>query len=326
MKRGAWADDVSALQRKSKNGVIRTSVLKAMGVGAKTIVDRTAGGPWQRILPGLVLLHNGQPTRLQRNTAAVMFGGADAMLTGRAGLALHGFSKAVNTSGVPLLIPHDKHRKDVAFVEVERTWRLPEPTKLSGLPVAPLERCLLDAARRIADERTCIALIAEVIQRGAVDVDNLFAELNEGSGRGSAVPRRALRELSAGAHSVAEVQAQKLYSRSGLPAMEHDVDIFDESGEWICTTENWLDPVALAWEVDSLAFHLSVKEHEETVLRRSRVESTGIVVAAHLPRTIRDQPELVLADLRAKYEIACNRPRPKVTAVPRARSSYEVAS
>ncbi|MDJ0393518.1 hypothetical protein QMK17_09255 [Rhodococcus sp. G-MC3] len=131
--------------------------------------------------------------------------GSDAMLTGRAGLVLHGFSKAVNTNGVPLLIPHDKHRKDVSFVEVERTWRLPESTQLSGLPVAPLGRCLLDAARRIADERICTALIAEVVQRGAVDVESLLVELNEGSGRGSAVPRRVLHELSAGAHSVAEV-------------------------------------------------------------------------------------------------------------------------
>lgn len=124
MKRGGWATDEHLLRQHSKNSVIRTSVLRKMGVGAKTIVDRTAGGPWQRILPGLVLLHNGPPTWTQRVTAALMYGAGDAMLTGRAGLALHGYSTSAHHSQTMLLIPHASHRKDTSFVAVERTWRL----------------------------------------------------------------------------------------------------------------------------------------------------------------------------------------------------------
>jgi len=146
MKRGGWATDEHLLRQHSKNSVIRTSVLRKMGVGAKTIVDRTAGGPWQRILPGLVLLHNGPPTWTQRVTAAVMYGGGEAMLTGRAGLALHGYSTSAHHSQTMLLIPHGSHRKDTSFVSVERTWRLPGAVRKSGLSVAPLDRCLLDAA------------------------------------------------------------------------------------------------------------------------------------------------------------------------------------
>ena len=42
-------------------------------------------------------------------------------------------------------------------------------------------------------------------------------ELASGSGRGSALPREVLREISAGVRSVAEADARTLVQRSGLP-------------------------------------------------------------------------------------------------------------
>ncbi|XWO25558.1 hypothetical protein C5142_15605 [Rhodococcus sp. BGS-1C] len=315
MKRGGWATDEHLLRQHSKNSVIRTSVLRKMGVGAKTIVDRTAGGPWQRILPGLVLLHNGPPTWTQRVTAAVMYGGGEAMLTGRAGLALHGYSTSAHHSQTMLLIPHGSHRKDTSFVSVERTWRLPGAVRKSGLSVAPLDRCLLDAARRTVDEKACTALIAEVVQRGDADVVSLLTELNEGCGRGSAVPRRVLRDLGAGAHSVAELEAQKLYARSGLPPMVHNWNVYADDGKLIGCFDNWLDPVGFVWEIDSFEHHSSPAAYEKTMTRRASAQGYGLVVVSHTPRAIRTQPEVVIADLQRAYQLALQRPRPNVRAV-----------
>lgn len=326
MKRGGWAADEFALQQKSRSGVIRRSVLMGMGVAAKTIVDRTVGGgPWQRILPGLVLLHNGQPSRQQRNTAAVMYGGDDAMLSGRAGLALHGFGTSAQPSKSLLLIPQGKHRKDISFVEVERTWRPPEPVKKVGLPVAPLNRCLLDAARRMTDQRACTALIAEVVQRGAVDVGSLLTELDKGSGRGSALPRRALRELLGGAHSVAEVDAAQLYARSGLPPGMNNVAIYTEAGEFIMIADNWIDDVAVSLETDSFEHHASPQAYEQTASRRVSAEGHGVIVVSHSPNAIRTQPDKVMDDWRKAYQRALERPRPNVVAIPRD-ASHRAAS
>lgn len=315
MKRGGWADDDYALRQKSKNGVIRTSVLKAMGVGAKTIVDRTSGGPWQRILPGLVLLHNGQPSQQQRNTAASMYGGDGSMLSGRSGLALHGFGTAKTSADVLVLIPPERHRKDVSFVVTERTERMPESTTKMGLPVAPLDRSLLDASRRVRDRRACVALFAEVVQRGAVDVQSLLVELNEGCGRGSAVPRRALLELLGGAHSVAEVDAEKLFERSGLPPSVANVDLYTESGEFIMTTDRWFDDVACACETDSYLHHASPADYEKTIKRRANAEGHGVVVTSHTPKMIAEEPERVAADVLTAYRRAQERPRPNIVAV-----------
>lgn len=315
MKRGDWAADAQALRRHSKNLVIRTSVLRALGVGAKTIVDRTAGGPWQRILPGLVLLHNGPPTWLQRTTAAVMYGGDEALLTGRAGLALHGFSKSAHHDEAMLLIPQGIHRKSTSFVTVERTWRMPSALVRSQLPTAPIDRCLLDTARHMSDEKACAALIAHVIQRGDVDAVSLLQELNDGCGRGTAMPRRVLRELGPGAHSIAELQAQKLYAGTGLPPMVQNWYIYTEAGEFIACTDNWIDNVAVAWEIDSFECHSSPTAYEKTVERRANMTGHGMIVLAHTPRAIRTNPRAVVEDLFRAYQQAQQRPRPNLVAV-----------
>lgn len=325
MKRGGWADDDYALRQKSKNGVIRTSVLRAMGVGAKTIVDRTSGGPWQRILPGLILLHNGQPSRIQRDTAASMYGGDGSMLSGRTGLALHGFGESKSSADILLLIPPERHRKDVSFIVTERTERMPTATIKMGLPVAPIDRCLLDAARRIRDRRTCIALIAEVVQRGVVDVGSLLTELDDGCGRGSAVPRRALHELLGGAHSVAEVDAEKLYERSGLPPSQANVDLYTEDGVFIMNTDRWFDEVGLANEIDSYLHHASPADYEKTVKRRAGAEGHGVIVTAFTPKMIAEEPQRVIEELRRAYRRAQERPRPNIIAVPRG-TRYRAAS
>lgn len=316
MKRGDWAQDRELLMRHARNGVIGSAKLRRLGVGAKTIVDGTTGGPWQRILPGLVLLHNGQPTRHERNTAAVMYGGTDVMLSGRAGLALHGFGASTQTTDTLLLIPDERNRKDSKFVVVERTTRLPEATTKRGLPVAPIDRCLLDASRRISDLRQCTALIAEVVQRGGAEIRALMRELDEGSSRGSAVPRRALHDLGDGAHSVAEVDARALCARSGLPPSMANCVILSEAGEFIAIMDNWWDDVAMGEEIESFQHHASPAAFEKTYERRTGIQSHGIVLTAHTPKAIRTQPNSVIADLRRAYDEASARPRPNVRAIP----------
>ena len=52
--------------------------------------------------------------------------------------------------------------------------------------------------------------LAEAVQRGDVSPASLSDELESGSNRGSALPRKILREVSADIHSVAEADAREL--------------------------------------------------------------------------------------------------------------------
>jgi hypothetical protein len=300
------------LQDASTDCVATTADLKSVGVAATAIVRECgAGGSWQRMLPGVVLLHNGPPTVHQRLVSALRYAGTEAQLTGQAALNLHGYTSTV-AGNILILLPQHRNKKSSGFVTVERTWRLPEPVERSGLACAPPIRATLDAARRVSDPSACKALMAHVIQRGGVTVEQLAAELSGGSDRGSALPRATLRELGKDAHSVAEIAAQKLYSEAELPLMVHNREVFDSHGHFLCKPDGWIDDLALAWEIDSLQHHLTPADHERTVLRRQRMEAAGVVVVAHMPKQIFRTPAVVLEQLRRAVLRARARPRPDV--------------
>ncbi|MDH6282191.1 hypothetical protein [Prescottella agglutinans] len=316
MRRGGWADDPAALFELGTNGIVRTQALLDAGVARGTISGRCRrGGPWQRVLPGVVALQNAPLSTLQRNTAALIYGGDSAVLSGHAALGIHGYDHSAGKGDVLLLVPSTKHRKDFSFVTVERTWRMPAHIRKGTLRIAPIARSLLDAARRTSLPDACRALLVGAVQRGDVEVAHLADELDNGSCRGSALPRRVVRELSDDAHSIAEIDAQKLYATTGLPAMAHNRDVVGADGSWIARPDGWIDDVAVAWEIDSLKHHFTAQDHEATLLRRARMQRHGIIVVAHLPKQIRQDPRTVIADLVAAYEQGLERERPNVTCV-----------
>ncbi|WP_433609049.1 hypothetical protein [Prescottella agglutinans] len=316
MRRGGWADDPAGLFQLGTNGIVRTQALLEAGVTRGTISGRCRrGGPWQRVLPGVVALQNAPLSTLQRNTAALIYGGDSAILSGHAALGIHGYDHSAGKGDVLLLIPSTKHRRDFSFVTVERTWRMPAHVRKGTLRIAPIARSLLDAARRTSLPDACRALLVGAVQRGDVEVSHLAEELDNGSCRGSALPRRIVRELSDDAHSVAEIDAQKLYATAGLPAMSHNRDVVAADGTWIACPDGWIDDVAVAWEIDPLKHHFTAQAHEATLLRRARMQRHGIIVVAHLPKQIRHDPHTVIADLVAAYEHDLERQRPNVTCV-----------
>lgn len=295
----------------SCDGVVLSTTLQQLGMARSSIARRCGkGGAWQRILPGVVILHNGYPSQRQRSIAALMYGGADALLTGTSALVAYGFD--VPSTSAHVLIPQTRTRLPTAFVHIERTWRMPNGTTRGSLRCAPVERAVLDACRRMTSADPCRALLTKVLQRGDASLQALVEELAAGSDRGSALPRTVLGELSANAHSIAEVRARKLYRGFRLPQMIHNPDIVSGAGEFIARPDGWIDSVAMAWEIDSLAHHMSVRDHIATVRRRERMLACGIEVVTHLPSQLDDEPHLVETQLRAGYKRASERPRPDV--------------
>ncbi|MCP2294730.1 hypothetical protein APR11_001137 [Nocardia amikacinitolerans] len=306
--------DIEVLAQASVDSVIRARHLRELGVSSDMIVRRCApGGPWQRILPGVVLLHNGRPTPSQRNQAALSYAGPEAVLTGHAGLGVHGLPDSASMREVHVLVPHRRQPSSSGFVVVERSTRIPDPIGKSGLRVAPGTRCAVDAARRSHRSSECRSLLTRAIQRGLTSPAQLAVELGECSKRGTALVRATVKELTADAHSVAELAAQRLYRTFRLPTMEHNIDIVDATGKFVARPDGWIDELAVAWEIDSLGHHLSIADHERTLERRARMERLGIIVVAHLPRQIQHDQQTVLADLRAAVARATLRPRPPVT-------------
>ena len=315
---GLWVDDGMAEFMGGR--VVRVGALEACGLSRAAIARRCrSGGPWQRLMPGIVLLHSGPSTRDDLRRGAVLYGsrgGERCVITGLDALALQGLRNIPNPSGpVHLLIDTHVQRIGHGRVLLERTERLPEPSP-GRWPLAPVARAVLDHARRSRDRGLVRAAVAEAVQRGHCSAVELAMELAAGSKRGSALPRAVLGEVADGVRSPAEADARSLVRSSGLPAPLWNPRLHDAAGRFLATPDAWFDDVAMAWEIDSKEWHLGPDEYAATIERRNRLMAAGVVVVHHLPSVIRQRPAQVLQDLRVNHAQAALRPRPLLTAEP----------
>lgn len=264
------------------------------------------------MLPGIVLLTSAPPTPDQCIEAALLHGGPDAMITGLWAAHRYGLRKAPTPAEVHILVPAAREVASAGFVLVERTTRLPSSVRRDGTPLAPLHRAVLDGARRLRDFDAVRAMLAEPVQRRMCTPQVLADELERGSQRGSALPRRALAEIGEGAHSVAEADSLWLWKRAGLPPCARNVKVFDAHGRYVGTPDAWCDQVALAWEIDSRDYHQDPAGYARTLERNARYAAAGVVVLQTLPSRLRSQPKAVIEELRAAFAAARDRPRPNV--------------
>jgi len=188
------------------------------GFSERTVYRRCLdGGPWQRILPGVILLFTGRPTRTQQVHAALLLCGPDAVVTGLEACRRHGVrrgpARPVVDSGeyaeVQVLIPDDRQVRSVGFVHVTRTKRMPGGPTRDGVPLAPVPRACTDAVRRLRSRGEIAEVFSDAVQRGLCTISSLAEELDSGSRRGIAAPTAVLRELRAGVRSAAELAAKR---------------------------------------------------------------------------------------------------------------------
>jgi hypothetical protein len=314
MDRGAWDRVDDELWKHSRFGVIRASALETLGISQVTTYRQCQpGGRWRHLLPGVVMLARSLPTARQRIEAALTFAKHDAVVTGFQAARLYGLRRGPDPQFVHVLIPHESRVLSSGFAVLERTRFFPKAKYRDGIPLAPPTRAVLDGVRRIRDLDPVRALMIEAVQTGLTDVESLYGELNTGTKRGTALPRRVLEEIDLGAWSVAEADALEIWHEAGLPTPHRNVVIVDSDGNYVGTPDTWCDEVGLAWEIDSNEFHYSKDAYARTLERNSRYAAVGISVVQTLPSRLRKRPHEVIAELRAAYAAASTRARPPVT-------------
>ncbi len=209
-----------------------------------------------------------------------------------------------------MLIPHGRRVQSRAFVVVERTHRMPAAVTNRSVRMAPLIRAITDAARRLRTSDEVGKLLIEAIQHGHCAPQKLLAELDRGSDRGTALPRRMLYEVDV-LRSVAELHARRLAQQLQIPAPSNwNTKIIGPDGAVIGRPDAWWDDVGMAWEIDSVEYHYSKQDYARTLRRNTRYVSAGIMLVQTLPsRLLRDQAG-VLRELTETYQAAAARPRP----------------
>jgi hypothetical protein len=308
------------------HGVASVRQLVAVGFTERTVYKRCLpGGPWRRLLPGVIGLFTGTPTPGQYVLAALLLCGPESMITGLEACRRHGLRRGPVRAGrngngpieIHVLVPASRQVRSVGYLHVERTRRLPRAVVRGGIPLAPVARACIDAARRLDEPGEVTELLAEAVQQGHCTVGALVHELEDTTTRGTAVPRGVLGDVAAGIRSAAERQAKALWRRTGLPPASWNVAVHDEAGVFLGVADCWVDDVAMVWETESTEWHLSPADHDATVERAAAFTAAGAVYTATKPRKLRTDPNGVAATLRATYERARARPRPGLKAAPR---------
>lgn len=302
------AVDVLAQRR---GGVVLRSELLALGMTSTAVAQRTRqSGPWQSLLPGTYLTHRGTPSNIERLQAALAYAGDGAALTGLHALGLYGLTPVRPSGPAHVLVPYERRRSDHALVSLERTRRPPAVVRLGALTCAAIPRAVVDAARRLSDQRQVQALVAEAVQRRRCSIQSLVSEVREGPVRGSALVRAAVQDVLAGVGSVAEVDGRALVLDAGLPQPLWNVDLLDESGDFLARPDGWWPDLGVAWQIDSREYHVDPASWAATLRRHAALASRGVLVLHTLPSEIRHSPEQVVADLRAILRAGATRPAP----------------
>ncbi|MBB3053412.1 hypothetical protein FHS23_004461 [Prauserella isguenensis] len=287
----------------SNDNVMTTAELRAHGVSEGTIARRCRpGGPWRRLLPGIVLLDAGEPTRRQLVRALARYVGREGIVTGGDALGAHGLALP-RTPAVHVLVPKGRRMLSPTFALVERTTRPPEPVVVDGIPFAPPTRAALDAARREPDPGRLRDLLSLPIYYGLTTATELRYELDAGSQRGTAAVRAELRAIDRDRDTYTRAWARTVLRDGPLPPPRWDVAVHDRRGRYIGTVDAWWDEVGLGWQ-----FHPGDKPH----LGHLALAAAGVTVVRTDPDRLTTDPRGVLTELATAFRRAAGHKRPAV--------------
>lgn len=294
-------------------GIATNATLRRAGVSASMIAHRCRpGGPWQRLLPGVILLGRCIPTRRQQLCAAIELAGPRSVITGIDALRAHGVGVPIPRT-VRLLVPSNRRLLPKAFLSVERTSRLPDPVIRNGLPFAPPARAAVDVARAATNPALLRSLVAAATEHGRCTADELRAELDAGNQRGSSAVRAALRHFDGAVATLLHRRARDLLRHAPLPPPRWNVTLYDRKRRPIGYTDAWWDEVGMAWQL--CPEDLPPPRTPGSYLALS---AAGVIVVRTPAGLLNDAAEStflaaqVIKDLTAAFFAAARRPRPRL--------------
>jgi hypothetical protein len=273
-----------------------------------------AGGPWQRLLPGVYLAWPGTASAEQREMAALLHAGPRSVLTGIAAVRRHSF-RIPAASVVTVIVPPEVRRQSVGFVRTQRSTRMPPEFCVDGeVRFVLAARGVADAARTLTSGREVRALVAQAVQQQRCSIAMLTTELEEGPARGSGLLRAALAEVGDGVRSVPEGDLRTLLKRGCIAMPEFNARLYD-TGSLVAVVDAWWEDAGVAAEVDSREYHYSAEDWQRTMRRHDQLVAQGVLLLHFTPRQIRSAPEEVIAQIRAA--LAAGRGRPRLALITR---------
>ncbi len=295
-----------------QRGVISRSQALSLGVTPSGVRHRLQpGGRWQLLLPGVYLTVTGQPTRQQRDMAALLYAGPVSAITGPSALLSWGMT-GVQARHVDVLVPHGCHPASQQFVRIRRTRRMPAQIAFDrAIGYVLPARAVADSVRGMTELGDVRAIVAGAVQQRVCTIDLLAAEVPAGPVSHTAVLRAVLAEVVAGVRSGPEADLRTLIMRARLP-----VPLFNCSlrlnRAFLARPDAYWPQYGVVVEVDSWQWHSGPEAWAQTLQRHNRLEAAGLRVLHFSPRQIRTEPGDVVSQIAAA--LAHGRPVAGITA------------
>ncbi|MFF8710924.1 hypothetical protein ACF07T_05685 [Streptomyces sp. NPDC015184] len=335
-----------------RRSVLSRAQLRACGVSPARAAARCgADGPWQRTLPGVYVLHRRPLTGDERLRAALLYAGGppapgrrgapggdpgagygEAVVTGFAALALHGFAVAPppgEWSGIDVLVPRTRRLRPVGYVRPVRSAAAPQPGWVRGLPVAPVERALADAVAGLRDPAAVHRLLVGAVRGGHCEPGAAVDELGRAGLLGRPPVARAADALLAEDRAMAESRLYDLVIDHDLPQPLWNVRLRLPGGPDLGAVDAYWPERAVAVELVAgapghggpgaegrrrterearWAAHAAEREH---------LERLGITVVRLAPEGLRDAGDRQAAVVRTALMAAADRePAARVVVLP----------
>ncbi|MET9658330.1 hypothetical protein [Streptomyces sp. NPDC006510] len=337
--------------------VLSAAQLRERGVSPAEAAARCgAGGPWQQPLPGVYVLHPEPPTGEERLRSALLYAGqppasgrrsfpaqsgreteaetetepgyGEAMITGLAALALHGFP-AASAPGIDVLVPRTRRLRSVGYVRLVRCSGTPRAEQVRGLPVAPVERALADAIAGLQDPLAVRGLLIEAVRGGHCEPAAVVRELSRAKLLDRPQVVQAVDSFLAEGRAVAEGRLYDMVRTYGLPEPLWNVELRLPGGPPLGGVDAYWPEQAVAVELDTRAPRRggpdggrSREEHgarwSPYAAEREHLERLGVTVVRLAPKKLRDAGEQQAVVVRTALMAAADRePAAYVMILPR---------
>ncbi|MEU9699946.1 hypothetical protein [Streptomyces sp. NPDC047981] len=246
----------------------------------------------------------------------------EAMITGLAALAVHGFSSApplLALDRIDVLVPRTRRLRSTHTVRVVRAHDMPEPLELGGVPVAPVARALADAVSALTDAPTVRGLLTEAVRGGHCEPGTVVRELNRARLLNRPHVVDAVDSLLAEGRGIAEERLYEMVREFGLPDPMWNVDLRLPGGPHLGGVDAYWPDQAVALELDTRAPRQDDDAlWSEYTRKREHLERLGITVVHITPRKLREAMDQQATVVRTALMAASDRqPAAYVVVLPR---------
>lgn len=285
---------IAALARR-QHGVVSLAQLAELGLGRGSIAHRVKTGRLHRVHRAVYAVGHPILSLDGKFMAATLACGDGAVLSHRAGAALHGLLKSA-TARIEVSCARRCQPSRSLRPHQTRTLAPQDITTVEGIPVTSVARTLLDLAD-VAPARQAERALHQAEILGVFDLTALDDVLARANGRrGARALRQALelhRRAPALTRSGLEDAFLALVDAAALPRPLMNTPLHG------FTVDAYWPEHGVVVELDSYKYHRTRRVFESDRRRDIVLQNAGLRTARVTDTRIEDEPDIVVRDLRA---------------------------